>query len=926
MSRSIAGFRKADFQIHSPRDAAWDGARPDSSVGTEDVPDLLTARRGWARQFLLACQAKGLQAVAVTDHHEAVYTPILRSELAVLQTEGSASDLWLFPGMELTAKDSAQALIIFDADLPDHLLNKVRAILRLPGDCHPESKAGIEVELLPFNIEDLQGELEADPELRGRFIILPNVTPRGHKTVLREGFHRRFSELPYVGGYLDRCYPHELKVGDRAILNGQIPAWTSERRGVISTSDARHADFRLIGHHATWIKLARPTAESIRQAMLAADSRLRYAEPIPPSVYIESVVISGAEFLSAEDVVLSPQFNALIGGRGAGKSTLLEYIRYGLGRSADDMPATEWDPTHERRRSILQALDAIAGRVDLVINMNGAAITLSRERKRPEQITLTTEGAERHVRPDELRSIIPAQTFSQGELSLLGEDKAESRLLELITDPRRDEFSNNDDRIRQYNTQMARQIARLTEAWSLEQQLRRQAAEAATLEARIESLRGDLGEDSSPAEEAVKRFTEYERAERVLTDVTAVSLDLGEQTDAGLATYAARLDELLALDDPDAPAELRTALTHARAAREKLGDLRRSLGDLNVRFRTGVKIATGDWQLKRTAVQEEYQRALNQLADRRATAEQYQILSSRLGEANAVQSELARTHEGLADAYELFQQAATAHVQAQKDRAQLTSELAASVSNLSRGLARAEMAHLPELEQVREALTNFFAGTKVREARIESLVAQIAEGADPHAQWWDLLNEMLSLLKWTYRGQSERDVRPDVPILEAAIDPGGLERCCSKLSAERLTEAVRTQLSPRVRVIQRRGDREVEFRRASQGEKAATLLTILMNQDGGPLIIDQPEEDLDNRIINDIVGATREAKDRRQLIFATHNANLVVNGDAELVVDLNAGAIAAEGAIDDSRVRDAITVTMEGGRDAFELRRRKYNF
>lgn len=99
-----------------------------------------------------------------------------------------------------------------------------------------------------------------------------------------------------------------------------------------------------------------------------------------------------------------------------------------------------------------------------------------------------------------------------------------------------------------------------------------------------------------------------------------------------------------------------------------------------------------------------------------------------------------------------------------------------------------------------------------------------------------------------------------------------------------------------------------------------------MRQEGGPLLIDQPEEDLDNRIINEIIGAIREAKDRRQLVFATHNANLVVNGDAELVLDLAVGVVASAGAIDDGPVRDAITATMEGGRDAFELRRKKYNF
>jgi len=99
-----------------------------------------------------------------------------------------------------------------------------------------------------------------------------------------------------------------------------------------------------------------------------------------------------------------------------------------------------------------------------------------------------------------------------------------------------------------------------------------------------------------------------------------------------------------------------------------------------------------------------------------------------------------------------------------------------------------------------------------------------------------------------------------------------------------------------------------------------------MNQSHGPLIIDQPEEDLDNKIINEIIKTIRAAKDRRQLILATHNANIAVNGDSENVIEMVLGRQAAGGAIDEELVRNAITNTMEGGKDAFELRRKKYNF
>jgi chromosome segregation protein len=99
-------------------------------------------------------------------------------------------------------------------------------------------------------------------------------------------------------------------------------------------------------------------------------------------------------------------------------------------------------------------------------------------------------------------------------------------------------------------------------------------------------------------------------------------------------------------------------------------------------------------------------------------------------------------------------------------------------------------------------------------------------------------------------------------------------------------------------------------------------------------VIDQPEDDLDNQVIFDIVDLIWKAKGARQLVFSSHNANLVVNGDAELVVccdyrdagDHSAGRIKLEGAIDVPAVRDEITVVMEGGEKAFRLRKEKYGF
>ena len=90
----------------------------------------------------------------------------------------------------------------------------------------------------------------------------------------------------------------------------------------------------------------------------------------------------------------------------------------------------------------------------------------------------------------------------------------------------------------------------------------------------------------------------------------------------------------------------------------------------------------------------------------------------------------------------------------------------------------------------------------------------------------------------------------------------------------------------------------------------------------------KPQTYLDNHLIYDlIVTQLREVKRRRQVIVVTHNANIVVNGDAELVVALAARGRETqqecEGSLQEQQVRDTICEVMEGGREAFEDRYRR---
>ena len=123
----------------------------------------------------------------------------------------------------------------------------------------------------------------------------------------------------------------------------------------------------------------------------------------------------------------------------------------------------------------------------------------------------------------------------------------------------------------------------------------------------------------------------------------------------------------------------------------------------------------------------------------------------------------------------------------------------------------------------------------------------------------------------------------------------------------------------------------------STGQKATAVLLLLLLESDAPLIVDQPEDDLDNRFITEsVVPIMRQEKRRRQFVFSTHNANIPVLGDAELIVGLVASGETREGnarigpqhmgSIDERPVRELVEEILEGGKTAFEMRRLKYGF
>ncbi len=121
-----------------------------------------------------------------------------------------------------------------------------------------------------------------------------------------------------------------------------------------------------------------------------------------------------------------------------------------------------------------------------------------------------------------------------------------------------------------------------------------------------------------------------------------------------------------------------------------------------------------------------------------------------------------------------------------------------------------------------------------------------------------------------------------------------------------------------------------DFKRLSLGQQQSVLLALMLTSESrAPLIIDQPEDNLDSEFIyKTLVPVIRAAKERRQVIVVTHNANIAVLGDAELIVALKAtndrATIVTRGSIDHVATCEMACAILEGSREAFDRRATVY--
>ncbi len=939
---NYACWKKCDFQLHTPRDPNWKGAR---ILGIEDknpksgkvvtAEDVETARNKWAELFVDSCVKKGLQAIAITDHHEMIMIPYVQKQIAKRLEHDTNFDLWLFPGMELTASGGKQCLIIFDADLSENWRQQAQGILGIEyADLNEKSSQSPKVKQLSYNYADIGQLLDGLNGLRGKYIILPNVSQGNSHTVLVNGEHADFRRMPYVGGYLDTGQNiGTIGTKNRTRLSGKDSNWSERCIYPIPTSDSRQADYSTLGTNNAWIKLAEPTAEAIRQAFLGCRSRISIEQPELPSLSIAIADIKGSAILDQTILNISPEFSSVIGGRGSGKSSFLEYVAFGLGRSCYDVPRDHYSGTERMSSLVKDTIVSKGAIVSLTIVQDGAEFQVVRGSANAYQPQITyPDGSTQMVTVRELRALFPAVVYSQGELSEIGKQAGKktqlSDLLQFVDSDykRQDEQFSSDIETAKNSTKSA--VQKLVENWSLQSKLRKMTTSRDSLKQRVTALEKTLP-TLSKDDQAIVAY--YENA----TEFESKRLQASKHADQIVSSLDSLTIEFLSERNLD------SVLTdEAKAIQQEYADLFKVFTQGLTKLQNDVKAkrstfakAEDEWGIKFKDARSARDAALEKLGEHKTVTSQIIKLREDITQLTNDIGDLDARLKSAGDPSEDLKLRLRGLKEISERRADQTREWAKEIENLSSGKIKAAVDNTGNISEVREAVEALAAktgsqeGTRMRE--IEEVLASDSV--------WDLLDQLRSdchsLLYWQQIGAATGEERPDCTNLMKILgDTDRIRTSIAELMDTSRVEAISAAVpKPEITLSYCDGAKEISFEKASEGQRAAALLFMLLEQPGGPLIIDQPEGDLDNKIISELTDKLHTAKQHRQLIFASHNANIVVNGSSELVGHLEVSEAGerkfeCSGAIDDPSVCLLITSTMEGGEKAFKDRQDKYGY
>jgi len=614
-------------------------------------------------------------------------------------------------------------------------------------------------------------------------------------------------------------------------------------------------------------------------------------------------VIGG--FLDGVQLDLTDGLNCLIGARGTGKTTVLELVRYAL----DLVPDPQIDPeTCRRVESVVQHNLGPSGRVELVYQtQNGLSYTISRGAGE-NPLVMTADGSATDMT---LRGgTFPAAIYSQNQIERIA-DQALSQL-SLLDNFESQPIAAIGSEIRSLTNQLATNANAIL---PLQEQIAALAEEIAGLpgvQEKLAALPPVVGENAEAIEQAQKSKSLRQREAQACDGLYQFLQDYDGQLEAVTGQMAAQTGQLLGqelLDGPNGATmdQIREALLAGgaevedllRRARNCVGQMLAGLAETG----SALQSLHAQQDLSYRELIEKDQTVRGQATERANLERLKNELLAKRRQREGLVGKLAALHKQRAELIETLSEL-------RDRRYRIRHEVAQRINAALHPTIRVQIEQSGHLEQYRAMLEEILRGAKLKQGVVSQ---KIVEKLFPLELVALVRDRNLMGLK-RRAGLSDDQARK---VLDALADP------------ETLFALEMAELPDKPRIELKDGASYKASSMLSTGQKCTVILPILLMDSHHPLLVDQPEDNLDNRFVcESVVESIRQVKGHRQLLFVTHNPNIPVLGDAQRVFVLESdGAQArkvAEGDVDECR--DAIVNLLEGGEQAFKQRQERYAY
>ena len=871
-----ARWWKFDFHTHTP--ASYDFM----SRCSQQDRDMFTVEH-WLRKFMDG----GIECIAITDHDSGGWIDRMQEKLEELREEKPPwfRPLYLFPGVEISANEDVHLLAIFGSDKREgdieRLLGAIgfrsgtnSAATKSVNDIIEEikSRAGIAI---PAHVDREKGILQ----LQGRNLLqwLDN-------------------ENIYAMELWDDNYPKPQLFSDKK-LN-----WVEVRGSDTHFNDSDASQVKKDGFGAfTWVKMDKPTIEGLRLALIdgtVSVNRDMNANPNNHAGFvIEELVVNQAKYIGRSGPLscrFSPFLNTIIGGRGSGKSTLLEFIRLALRRDDELPPALE----EESRKYFTVGNESLLideSQISLIYRKGNVRYRLNWSAKGDVPSLEVEKQGEWAETPADVASLFSASIFSQKQIfELSREPQALLEVIDKAPDVRKVTFNERrrelesrykqiEQKIQELNDKISQEVRLYGESTDLSMQINQieETGHEKELQnfrerqqqiSEIESLEGDWNEMTRKLEELRDSIGPTGVNEQYFTIHTDM-LSAIEQTNGKWKTINDRLCELYR--------EAQTIVPTWQAAKED-----------------------AIWMQELTTDLERYGRLRTQMRQQGIEPSKYHLL---LGQFKDLQIELSKIVEYRTLREELEAEKQEVFEKLTENRKALSERRQKFLTDVLAGNSTVNI----EVSPFDQAWTEVEKDLRIILQCPERYVRDFEDLEEIYRSSGD---QKIEKLKATLQ-----EIRSD----EGETGTGWFVRRLNSLPPESMS--LLSLWFPEDGLKITFGPKDQPIEQGSPGQKTAALLAFILSYGGDPLLLDQPEDDLDNELIYDlIVQQLRKAKSRRQVIIVTHNANIVVNGDAEMVFPLKIvrgeTRVTRAASIQDKKVRQEICNILEGGQKAFDQR------